>query len=300
MPSPMSARPLPSSIHASLLAALAMLAFAGNSLLCRLALRDTMLDAASFTTLRLVSGALVLWLLVLAKAPRNGRPGRGSWPSALALFAYAAAFSFAYLQLTAATGALVLFGAVQATMIGVGLWRGERFSAIQLLGFVVALAGLVVLLLPGVSAPPLASALLMAAAGVAWGVYSLRGARAADPLGDTAGNFLRAAPLAIVLSLVLLAERRFDAVGAGYAVASGALASGLGYAAWYAVLPRLSALRASVLQLSVPAITAVGGVLLLDETLSLRLLLCSVAVLGGVLLVVATRTTRAALRPPAS
>lgn len=296
----MSARPLPSSIHASLLAALAMLAFAGNSLLCRLALRDTMLDAASFTTLRLVSGALVLWLLVLAKAPRNGRPGRGSWPSALALFAYAAAFSFAYLQLTAATGALVLFGAVQATMIGVGLWRGERFSAIQLLGFVVALAGLVVLLLPGVSAPPLASALLMAAAGVAWGVYSLRGARAADPLGDTAGNFLRAAPLAIVLSLVLLAERRFDAVGAGYAVASGALASGLGYAAWYAVLPRLSALRASVLQLSVPAITAVGGVLLLDETLSLRLLLCSVAVLGGVLLVVATRTTRAALRPPAS
>jgi drug/metabolite transporter (DMT)-like permease len=131
-------------------------------------------------------------------------------------------------------------------------------------------------------------------------VYSLRGARATDPLGDTAGNFLRAVPLAIALSLVLLAERRFDAVGAGYAVASGALASGLGYAAWYAVLPRLSALRASVLQLSVPAITAVGGVLLLDETLSLRLLLCSVAVLGGVLLVVATRTTRAALRPPAS
>lgn len=296
----MIARPATSSLDTSLLAALAMLAFAGNSLLCRFALRETTLDAASFTTIRLVSGALVLWLLVLAKTPRTGRRSRGDWPSALALFAYAAAFSFAYLQLTAATGALVLFGSVQATMIGVGLWRGERFRTVQLLGFGVALAGLVALLLPGVSAPPPASALLMAAAGVAWGVYSLRGARVADPLGDTAGNFLRAAPMAAGLSLLLLTQARFDAVGAGYAIASGALASGLGYAVWYAVLPRLSALRASVLQLSVPAITAIGGVLLLDEVPGLRLVLCSVAVLGGVLLVVVTRATHAPVRPPAS
>lgn len=293
----MIATPAAASIHTSLLAVLAMLAFAGNSLLCRFALRETALDPASFTTIRLVSGALALWLLVSLRTRRTGRRRRGNWPSALALFVYAAAFSFAYLQLTAATGALVLFGAVQATMIGVGLWRGERFGTLQLFGFGVAVAGLIALLLPGLTAPPLAGVLLMAGAGLAWGVYSLRGARAIDPLGDTAGNFLRAAPLAAGLSLLLIAQARFDTAGTGYAIASGALASGLGYAIWYSVLPRLSALRASVLQLSVPAITAIGGVLLLDEVPGLRLVLCSVAVLGGVLLVVASRARRTTAQP---
>ncbi|MGI8559942.1 MAG: DMT family transporter [Luteimonas sp.] len=282
-------------VNTVLPATLAMLAFAANSLLCRFALRETALDAASFTTIRLLSGAVVLWLLVLSRSARGGGgtlPNRGNWPSALALFAYAAAFSFAYLQLTAATGALVLFGAVQVTMIGVGLRRGERFRTIQLLGFAMALAGLVALLLPGLSAPPLAAALLMTGAGVAWGVYSLLGARAADPLGDTAGNFLRAAPCAVVLSVLMIDRIQFDTTGTWLAIASGALASGLGYAVWYAVLPRLPALRASVLQLSVPVVTAAGGVLLLGEPLGLRLLLCSAAVLGGVLLVVATRTAQ--------
>lgn len=283
---------------AILLAALAMLAFAGNSLLCRLALERTAVDAASFTTVRLLSGALVLWLLVQARRMPPGRAaGSGNWRSALALFAYAAAFSFAYLQLTAATGALLLFGAVQVTMIGTGLWRGERFRPLQLAGFALALAGLVALLLPGLSAPPLAGAALMAGAGIAWGVYSLRGARASDALGGTAGNFLRAVPFALALSLLTLPQARLDATGVAYAVASGALASGLGYAVWYTVLPRLTALRASVLQLSVPAITAAGGVLLLDETLGLRLLLCSAAVLGGVLLVVASRPLPAPTPP---
>jgi drug/metabolite transporter (DMT)-like permease len=290
MHAPMTTQRAELDSRAIALAALAMLAFAGNSLLCRLALERTAVDAASFTTIRLLSGALVLWLLVQARrAPAGGVESSGNWRSALALFAYAAAFSFAYLQLTAATGALLLFGAVQVTMIGVGLWRGERFGAVQLTGFALALAGLGALLLPGLSAPPLGSALLMAGAGLAWGVYSLRGARASDALGATTGNFLRAVPFALALSLLTLPQARIDPAGTMYAVASGAVASGLGYAVWYTVLPRLTALRASVLQLSVPAITAAGGVLLLGEALSLRLLLCSVAVLGGVLLVVMAR-----------
>ncbi|CAN5690976.1 DMT family transporter [soil metagenome] len=271
---------------AILLAALSMLAFAGNSLLCRLALERTDVDAASFTSVRLLSGALMLWLLVLARRPLpTADAGSGNWRSALALFAYAALFSFAYLRLTAATGALLLFGAVQVTMIGSGLWRGERFGQLQFAGLALALGGLAVLLLPGLSAPPLGAAGLMVAAGVAWGLYSLRGARSSDALGDTAGNFRRALPFALVLSLLTIPQARIDPLGMMYAVASGALASGLGYAIWYAVLPRLTAMRASVMQLSVPVVTAAGGVLLLDETPGLRLLLCSAAVLGGVLVV---------------
>lgn len=276
---------------AILLAALAMLAFAGNSLLCRLALERTAVDAASFTSVRLLSGALMLWLLVQARRPPPaGDASSGNWRSALTLFAYAALFSFAYLQLTAATGALLLFGAVQVTMIGSGLWRGERFRPLQFAGLALALAGLGALLLPGLSAPPLGAAGLMVAAGVAWGLYSLRGARSSDALGDTAGNFRRALPFALALSLVTIPQARIDPAGMMYAVASGALASGLGYAVWYTVLPRLTALRASVLQLSVPVITAAGGVLLLDETPGLRLLLCSAAVLGGVLVVMMAPT----------
>lgn len=274
------------------LALLAMLAFAGNSLLCRAALAGTRIDPTAFTLIRLCSGALVLWLLVRMRRGSPDKVGGANWMSALALFGYAAAFSFAYVRLSAATGALLLFGAVQATMIGIGLWRGERFGQLQLGGFGLALAGLVALLLPGLRSPPLGSALWMLAAGVAWGLYSLRGARAIDPLGDTAGNFLRTLPFALLLGLLARANLQADAAGIAYALASGALASGLGYAVWYAVLPRLSALRASVLQLSVPAITALGGVLLLDEDLSLRLMICTAAVLGGVLLVVSGRTAR--------
>jgi drug/metabolite transporter (DMT)-like permease len=267
-----------------------MLAFAGNSLLCRLALQDTGIDPASFTTVRLVSGALMLWLIVHW---RGGRAqSAGSWPSAAALFAYAAAFSFAYISLTAATGALLLFGAVQATMIGYGLWRGERLDAVQLAGLVLALGGLVGLLLPGVAAPPLNGAILMLLAGVAWGIYSLRGAGGLDPTTVTAGNFLRAAPLGLALSLLGLPWISLDAAGIGYAIASGAVASGLGYAVWYTALRGLRATSAATVQLSVPVITAIGGVLLLGEALSLRLALASVAVLGGIALVIRARQAR--------
>ncbi|MBN2690970.1 MAG: DMT family transporter [Burkholderiaceae bacterium] len=269
------------------LTVLAMLAFAGNSLLCRLALKNTSMDAASFTAIRLLSGAVTLWLI--ARLQRSIQAGRGNWPSALALFVYAAAFSFAYVMLPAATGALLLFGAVQATMIGRGLWQGERLTRAQLFGFVLAVAGLVGVLLPGLSAPPLAGSLLMLSAGVAWGVYSLRGQGTGNPVRVSAGNFLRAAPLAMVLVAVWHHGAAVDASGLLLAVASGALASGIGYAIWYAALPSLKTTQAATVQLSVPVIAALGGAVFLHEAITLRLVLASVAILGGILLVILER-----------
>jgi drug/metabolite transporter (DMT)-like permease len=273
-----------------ILTACAMLAFAGNSLLCRLALRDTAVDAASFTSIRLVSGAAALWLLLRLRA--GARRASGDWLSALALFAYAAAFSFAYLRLSAGTGALLLFAAVQATMIGYGLWAGERFGVRELAGLACAAGGLVGLLRPGLSAPPPAAAALMLAAGAAWGVYSLRGRRAREPVTSTAGNFLLAVPLALALSGATLPWAAWDGLGVGYAVASGALASGAGYALWYAALRGLSATHAATVQLSVPVIAAAGGVAWLGEHVTLRLALASCAILGGIALVVSARRDR--------
>ena len=266
------------------LTTLAMIAFAGNSLLCRVALRDTGIDAATFTTIRLASGAAVLWLLVRT---RPGSPaGAGNWLSAFALFAYAAGFSFAYLSLTAATGALLLFGAVQVTMIAYGLWSGERMGKLQMLGLALASGGLIGLLLPGLSAPALHGSALMIAAGIAWGIYSLRGKSAGDPTRVTAGNFLRAAPIAAILSAVMLHAATFDAAGIYYAIASGALTSGIGYAIWYTALPALKATHAATIQLSVPVIAAAGGILLLGESITLRLVLASAAILGGIAMVI--------------
>jgi drug/metabolite transporter (DMT)-like permease len=262
----------------------AIVAFAGNSVLCRLALRETAIDAASFTSLRLASGALILWLLVRLK---NAKPlSAGNWWSALALFVYAAGFSFAYLHLPTATGALLLFGAVQATMVAADLRGGARLQALQWLGFVVALAGLVILLLPGIAAPSLASGALMVAAGIAWGIYSLRGRGQGDPTATTAGNFRRALVFALLLSLACLPSIQWDYLGLFYALVSGALTSGLGYALWYAVLPRLGATKAASLQLTVPMLTALGGAVFLGESMSLQMLLASAAILGGVGLVI--------------
>lgn len=271
---------------------IALTAFAGNSLLCRIALEQTDIDAATFTSVRLVSGALALWVIVQLRG--RAAWASGNWGSAVALFAYAAAFSFAYVTLPAATGALLLFGAVQATMIGHGLWAGERLRAAQVAGVLLALGGLVGLLLPGLSAPPLAGALLMLAAGVAWGVYSLRGKRGGDPTGVTAGNFLRAVPFAVALSVFMQGSAMLDVVGFWYAVASGALASGVGYAIWYAVLPALKATQAATVQLSVPVIAALGGIAFLGEAVSPRLLLASAAILGGIALVVLERPAQSA------
>ncbi len=267
------------------LTTLAMVAFAGNSLLCRAALNSTNIDAASFTSIRLVSGAVMLWLLVrLRFGPKTIA---GNWLSALALFVYAAAFSFAYVSLPAATGALLIFGAVQATMIGRGIWLGERLRKLQIAGMVLAFAGLLALLLPGLSsAPPLGGALLMMVSGIAWGVYSLRGQGTGDPTRVTAGNFLRAVPMTVVLSLLMLRGMSLDAAGVGYAMASGGLASAIGYAIWYTALPGLKATQAATVQLTVPVIAAMGGIVLLGEPLSLRLALASAAILGGIALIV--------------
>jgi drug/metabolite transporter (DMT)-like permease len=261
-----------------------MIAFAGNSLLCRAALKHTSIDAASFTSLRLMSGALTLWLVVCIS--RGTPTGKGNWISAFALFAYAAGFSFAYVNLPAATGALLLFGAVQATMIGHGIWAGERLLRLQLVGLVLALSGLFGLLLPGLSAPPVFGSMLMLGAGVAWGVYSLRGRGAGDPTRVTAGNFLRAVPIAAALSVLMVDRTSLDSAGFWYAVSSGALASGIGYAIWYTALPALKAAKAATVQLSVPVIAALGGIVFLGEPLTLRLVLSSVAILGGIALVI--------------
>lgn len=266
------------------LTSLAMLAFASNSLLCRLALKHTSIDAASFTTIRLVSGAVMLWLVV--KIHSGTQTGGGNWQSAFALFAYAAGFSFAYMSLPAASGALLLFGAVQITMIGYGVWSGERLLGRQLVGLMFAFGGLVGLLLPGLSAPPLYGSILMLGAGAAWGIYSLRGRGAGDPTRVTAGNFMRAALIATIMSILMFNGASLNNVGVLYAISSGALASGIGYAIWYTALPALKATNAATVQLSVPVIAALGGIVFLGEPLSLRLILASLAILGGIALVI--------------
>ena len=279
---------------------LAMVAFACNSLLCRLALKHTSIDAATFTAVRIATGALVLWIIVRAQRGTPTRSGSGTWLSAVALFVYAAGFSFAYVSLPASTGALLLFGAVQATMIGRGVWMGERLRKRQLVGLALAFGGLLGLFLPGVSAPPLFGSLLMLSAGAAWGIYSLRGRGAGDATRVTAGNFLRAVPIGIGLSLLMRDSSMFDVTGLLYAVASGAVASGIGYAIWYTALPALKATSAATVQLSVPVITAVAGMMFLDEALTVRFLLASLAILGGIALVIVERRSSPALPPPDS
>jgi drug/metabolite transporter (DMT)-like permease len=272
------------SLRTALLISLAMLAFASNSLLCRIALRDTAIDAATFTAIRLASGALILVLILRSRGVRPFTGG--SWPMAAMLSAYAAFFSFAYRDLTAATGAVLLFGAIQLTMMGYGLWTGERLGGLSLVGLTITLAGLVGLLLPGLAAPPPLAAVLMLSAGVAWGVYSLLGRGAGEPIAATGGNFLRSVPFAALLALSAAGRETADLTGTLYAVLSGAVTSGLGYVLWYAALPALRPTSAATIQLSVPAIAAIGGVVLLAEPITMRLLLASVAILGGIALTI--------------
>jgi len=267
-----------------LLALLAMIAFASNSLLCRAALKQTNIDAASFTFIRIFSGAAALWLIMRM---RRSTPQRaGNWPSAVALFVYAAGFSFAYKTLSAGTGALLLFGAVQATMILWGFRAGERLDALQLLGVIAAIGGLVALVLPGLSAPPLLGSVLMLTAGVAWGIYSLRGKGGRDAIAATGGNFLRAVPFAALISIITISSTRLDSLGVVYAIISGAITSGLGYVIWYSALSGLKSSSAATVQLSVPVLAATGGILLLGEPISVRYVVASIAVLGGIGLVV--------------
>jgi drug/metabolite transporter (DMT)-like permease len=285
----------------AVLTAVTMAAFASNSLLCRAALGGGLLDAASFTTLRLVSGALVLGLLARGRS-RSVPSSRSGTGSAVALFAYAIGFSLAYLRIPAGTGALLLFGAVQVTMLGAGLWAGERLRPREGAGLLVSLAGLVALTRPGLAQPDPLGATLMLVAGAAWGVYSLRGRGATDALASNAVNFARAVPLALLASgaALLLAPPHVSPRGALLALASGALASGLGYALWYSALRRLTATQAAIVQLSVPPLAAAGGVLLLDEVLTLRLAVAGAAILGGIALAVSARPPAVSAPQPSS
>ena len=276
-----------------ILTGLAMIAFAANSVLCRVALGGAAIDAASFSSVRLAAGALTLALMTAATGRGAAICTLGNWPSAGLLFLYAVPFSFAYLTLSTGTGALLLFGAVQATMILAGLLAGERPHPLEWTGLAVALAGLVYLVFPGLTAPAPAGSALMLTAGVAWGCYSLRGRGSGDPIGTTTGNFVRAVPFAVAVSAALLSRVHLSPRGLGLACASGAITSGCGYVIWYAALRGLSATRAATVQLSVPILAAAGGVLFLAEAVSLRLVLSGVTILGGVGLALSGRTRTA-------
>lgn len=264
----------------------ALVCFAFNSILCRLALKTDEADAPSFTAIRLMAGAVTLFVIFSLWRGKDAEKGKANWLSGFWLFLYAICFSFAYLGLTTATGALVLFGSVQLTMIIFALFKGERPRRLEWLGLIFAFGGLVYLVLPGLESPPVFSAALMILAGAAWGFYTLRGRGSTDPLADTAGNFARAVPFVVLAALPFLSQIHLSAKGALLAVLSGAVASGIGYSVWYAALKYHTATRAAVLQLSVPAIAALGGVVFLAESVSVRLILASALILGGIGLVI--------------
>jgi drug/metabolite transporter (DMT)-like permease len=269
------------------LAALTMVAFAANSLFCRMALKENAIDAASFTTVRLLSGAAMLWLLMRSK--RQAPLQQGNWLSAVALFVYAVTFSYAYRTINTGAGALMLFGAVQGAMLVAGFLAGERLRSWQMVGFISAITGLLVLVLPGAEAPSPFDAFLMLTSGAAWGMYSLLGRNQPHPAAATAGNFLRSLPFTLMLSLFALPWTRLDAPGVIYAVLSGAVTSALGYVLWYRVLQHMRAITASTVQLSAPVLAAFGGIMFLGEALTRDLLIASVLIIGGIWLVLHKR-----------
>jgi drug/metabolite transporter (DMT)-like permease len=273
----------------------ALIAFAANSVLCRLALGRATIDAATFSTIRLASGSLAL--LLLSVWLRGGALRiRGTWGSAALLFLYAVPFSFAYISLGAGTGALILFGSVQATMLMAALGAGERPHPLHWVGLALALTGLVVLVLPGLRAPSPAGAALMAVSGISWGIYSLRGRSTDDPLLETTGNFTRALPLALAVSLLSMHDLHVGTGGVALALISGVVTSGVGYVLWYTALKGMSATRAATVQLSVPVLAAAGGVLVLAESVSPRLVAAAILILGGVALTLARRGRRRPFR----
>jgi drug/metabolite transporter (DMT)-like permease len=296
----LSGRMTQSPLVTAVLTLFTLVAFAANSVLCRLALGEGSIDAASFSTIRLLSGAVALWLIVLFLRKRSISVRKGSWISAWMLFLYAVTFSYAYISLSTGTGALILFGAVQATMLLAGLLSGERPHLMQWGGLVLALGGLLYLVFPGLTAPSPLGSVLMIASGIAWGVYSIRGKRGADPLVVTGENFVGAVPLAILVSVAAYSSLHLSVEGAVLAVISGALTSGVGYVVWYTALRGLTATRASVVQLAVPVLAAAGGVLFLSEEISVRLIVATVAILGGIGLTVLGRERTDQAREPGS
>jgi len=271
---------------------LALIAFAANSVLCRLALGERVIDAAGFTSVRLLSGALVLSCILKVSDKKSGSSARGSWSAACMLFIYAVTFSFAYLTLNTGTGALILFGSVQITMILWSLFSGNRLLPIEWLGVIVAFSGIVYLVLPGVTAPSFIGFSLMTAAGIAWGLYTLKGRGSTNPLSDTSYNFLRSIPFVIVLGLFFFRNLHISHEGIILAAISGSITSGIGYTLWYIALRGISATQAAVVQLSVPVIAGFGGVVFVSEQISLRLSLSALLTLGGILMVILGRKAK--------
>lgn len=265
---------------------LALIAFAGNSILCRYALAESQIDAASFTVIRLISGAAVLALLVKIYVANSSIKSSGNWLGATTLFVYAAGFSFAYLELDTGIGALILFTCVQLTMIFYTLAKGNRLSTIEWVGLAMAFFGFVYLVSPGAAAPSILGAGLMSCAGVAWGAYTINGKGSSTPLLDTTGNFIRASLIAVLLIPMIIFQYHAGWQGVLLAIVSGAITSGVGYAIWYLVLPNLTATVAAVSQLTVPIIAGFGGWLLLSEEPSERLSLSTVFILLGVIIVI--------------
>ena len=281
-------------LRAATYTSIAMLAFAGNSILCRMALRDGAIDPASFTSVRLLSGALALLLIVRLTSKDSSVREHGNWTSAFVLFIYAACFSYAYISLSAGAGALILFGFVQGTMIAMALWSGDRPNVSEWLGWLLAFGGLVWLLIPGIEAPATVGATLMALAGIAWGVYSIRGRKQTNALLSTCSNFVYSIAFVIILTAITISSADVTGRGILLAVISGAITSGVGYVIWYAALNYLRTMQAALVQLSVPAIAAAGGVILLAEPVSLRLLTSGALILGGISLALVQKSNRAA------
>jgi len=273
-----------------ILTVVALAAFAANSVLCRLALGEQAIDAAGFTSVRLFSGSLVLFLILKLTGKKNNGRGKGSWTGALALFAYACTFSFAYLSLKTGTGALILFAAVQITIIVLSLLAGNRLHLSEWLGILIAFAGFVYLVSPGISAPSPGGFAFMTTAGVAWGVYTLRGRQSVNSLSDTTYNFIRTLPFVVILAVLSLKNSHLSARGIWLAVLSGGVMSGIGYTIWYSALAGLSDTQAAVVQLSVPVIAALGGVLFVSEPISWRLTIAGLLILSGIFLVILGRS----------
>ncbi|MBT8350059.1 MAG: DMT family transporter [Deltaproteobacteria bacterium] len=268
---------------------MALIAFAANSVLCRLALGERTIDASGFTVIRLLAGAMVLLAIISIKGNKTDLVTKGSWSASLMLFLYAITFSFAYITLNTGTGALILFGSVQITMILLSLISGDRLHITEWTGVIIAFIGFVYLILPGVTTPSAIGFLLMIVAGIAWGVYTLKGRSSDDPLMDTAFNFLRTVPLVIILAIITVKNVHYSYEGILLAAISGGITSGIGYAIWYVALGGLSATQAAVVQLLVPVIAAIGGIIFVSETLTLRLIVSATMILGGILMVVLGR-----------
>lgn len=268
------------------LTGLALIAFAANSVLCRLALGNEVIDAASFTMIRLLSGAMVLLLIITTTQRTRRSSAKGSWTASMMLFIYAITFSYAYMSLDTGTGALILFASVQITMIALSMINGTRLFWGEWVGVLIAFSGFVYLILPDVTTPSMVGFLLMTTAGIAWGIYTLTGSRSKNPLLDTAFNFMRTIPFVIILLILTLAHSYISFEGIVFALLSGIITSGIGYTIWYMVLRDLSSIQAAVLQLLVPIIAALGGVIFVSEAITVRLMISSVMVLGGILIVV--------------